>query len=116
MAELRDRLTLYVREEASWHADKAGEFPDDERNVWVAGTLWAFADYVDSLPLDNESLRLLEALQERHPLDLFAPGEQGTLILTELGLHEDVSDFGSLLERLVEAEVGRTIDHCEAAL
>ena len=98
MPLLRDRLALYLREEASWRADKAGEFPDDQRNVWAAGTLWAFADYVDSLPLDNESLRALEALQRRYKLDLFAPGEQSERILGKLGFHEEVSDFGLLLD------------------
>lgn len=51
-------LTLadYVRSQAQWRADKAAQYPDDERNMRSAQSLRALADAMESMGADGEEL------------------------------------------------------------
>lgn len=58
-------LTLadYVRSQAQWRADKAAQYPDDERNLRSAEGLRALADAVDGMrPAHPELIRSIEEL------------------------------------------------------
>lgn len=70
---VRTEIADYLREQAKYRRHKQEQYPDDSRNSNAARSLEEVADYVQSLPDDNEVLkRLADCRFVFHPDGVFS--------------------------------------------
>jgi len=72
-----------IADQADWRREKAGEYPDDPRNLNAADAIVGLADYVRQLPEGDTRLQKLAEFAVVD--DVFAPGQE---------LSRDISRFG----------------------
>ena len=85
-AEYKEHLLLQIQSAAHWRAEKAEEYPEDERNAQSATALNALADRFSALPSDHSDIRRLWNIEKESDDDQ-------SLLLTKL-LSEILSRYG----------------------
>ncbi len=86
LAECKERLLLQIQSAAHWRAEKAEEYPEDERNAQSATSLYALAERINALPSDHSDIRRLWNIEKESDDDQ-------SLLLTKL-LSEILSRYG----------------------
>jgi len=97
-------LTLadYVRSQAQWRADKAAQYPDDERNHRSAQSLGALAEAVDAIrENDGEPVRLIEQLIREQRWG--TPGKGVEQAVSRYGFDGEAAEPEMFLADLLEA-------------
>ncbi|MBA3366038.1 MAG: hypothetical protein H0U03_09690 [Actinobacteria bacterium] len=111
---MKEMLAEYVSGQAGWRADKADQYPEDDRNQRSADALWALAEHVERLPDDDPNLQALAALHEPWHTDVFISSEETGYMLLRFGFDSghplpDFDDFltaftSTLIAAVVKAE------------
>ncbi|MCX6023341.1 MAG: hypothetical protein NTZ05_16760 [Chloroflexi bacterium] len=103
----REVVLEAIEDQARWRAEKAREYPNDERNAQAAEGLRDLAAYVQALPEDGERLRLLHKYwtidDEGGTSDMGMAGEEASRLLSRFRFNHSHEDCDDLLEELVEA-------------
>jgi len=109
----RQLLAEYLRNQARWRAEKADEYPDDDRNARSAAALTALATHVEALPESDESLLSLTAMHEMQGghIDVYSPSEMGNHVISRFGFDrvrfgrgDSTPDFDDFLSYLASVE------------
>lgn len=99
-------MAEFCRVTAAWRRRKAEEYDRDERNLRTAEALEAFAEFILTLPEDDQRMRDLQRLAGEG--DEFTPDQR---VLYELGrfrFHQPNTGMEPFLETLVDlAEADR---------
>ncbi len=110
-------LTLadYVRSQAQWRADKAAQYPDDQRNARSAQSLLALADAVEAMRPNGEDLihSIEELIREQR---WGTPGKGVEAAVSRYGFDGEPPEADAFLEELLEvaredAGRARAFDH-----
>lgn len=106
-------LAEFLRDQAGWRAEKAEQYPEDDRNKLSSEALESLADWVEQLPDDHAGLVALRAATRRWPScvdwDLFwssAPGEESQRLVSRygFGFHQSPEPWLTDLAAAVEAD------------
>lgn len=100
-------LILEVGSTAHWRAEKAEEYPDDERNAVAAKELEELEKALEDLPSDDPRFEAIEKIQDVLVDDDMYPGEELNSYISRTGFDQpaDVESFlsgyvGILLDAL----------------
>lgn len=102
--DFKAMLADYVEQQAWWRAQKAEEYPEDERNARCAKGLTELAVYVRGLPEDDARLERIEV--EYAPpsgTDVFETGETASMLISRFRFNIPNETFAGLLARLPQA-------------
>lgn len=110
-------LTLadYVRSQAQWRADKAAQYPDDQRNERSAQSLSALAQAVEAIPPGGEqTIRAIEDLIREQRWG--TPGKAVEGAVSRYGFDGEPPEPAAFLEELLgaareDSERARAFDH-----
>ena len=104
----RQALVGFQRQQADWRQWKAEECPTERRHTHCADRLFALAELVDRLPIDDERLAML-AMVHRPGADTLTPGAETARLAGGYCFERD-EDPGNWLRRFVESAVATTMD------
>ncbi len=100
---MKTALAEYLRQAASWHGEKAREYPEDADNKRSSAALAEFAAYVESLPDDDLRLQGLAELG-RADEGVYSPGETAAHVISRYGFYRDTHSPSEFLDWIVEEE------------
>ena len=104
----KETLVSKVEGQAKWRAERAEEWPEDQRNARSFQALSRLAEALNAIPDDHEIYRNLERLTDRLGGDgLLRLAEQGgeELLISRYGLDSSADD-GSDPERFLRGLLG----------
>ena len=102
-ARFRESVAEFCRTTAAWRRRKAEEYDRDARNLRTSAALEELADYVLTLPDDDERIRQLTALTM---LDgEYAPGQRARYEIGRFRFHYREVGCDAFLSHLVELEL-----------
>jgi hypothetical protein len=93
-------IAAYLGQIADWRRQKAEEFDRDQRNLRTARALDEFAEFVVSLPADDERLLALDRLAMEG--ELFAPGQMTSYEIGRFRFFSDEPTLDAFLTNLVQ--------------
>lgn len=102
-ASAREIIAQYFDEQSNWRAQKAEEYPEDQRNCRASAGLEELAAYVRALPDDDGCLQELSSLGIREGLFWPYAGESAEHAISRFRFHNGVEDddCGRFLSELV---------------
>lgn len=99
---LQRRIADYLTDLATWRRQRAEEYDRDLRNIQSAEGLEALAEYVLTLPDDDERI------EELHRIAVsggrFEPGQQAHFAIARFRFHEASVSTDAFLTRIVELQ------------
>ena len=106
---IRTRLAAYVREQARWRESVVEHDGSDQRSRRSAARLWALAEHIERLPVDDRRLAALARVHAQHPHDAFELGDEGRYLISRFAFDssdadQDLDEFLSKLLRAVVTE------------
>ena len=110
-------LIDWICSKVDWRELKAAEYPDDDRNASCAADLRELADFVRSLPDDDERVDRLVCLCTRddqgNDLGVFVPGDELDYCVSRFGFHNPSEDPDRFLSQLVKIAVSDEVRYAE---
>lgn len=97
---VRELIADYLRNVAVWRRKRVQDDLHDTRNLRSAAALEALADYVLTLPDDDERIQALSRLAVEG--EAFAPGQQTAYEIGRFHFFSEESSFDAFLSWLVE--------------
>ncbi len=99
---IQRQIADYLRDLATWRRGRAEEYDRDMRNIQSAEGLEALAEYILSLPEDDERLQELERITISG--GRFEPGQQAHFAIARFRFHEPSVSTDGFLTRIVELQ------------
>lgn len=103
VSDIQTRLSAYLREKARWRAQKAEEYPEDDRNSRSAEGIKFLANWISNLPPDEPRLVMLSALDADDDTIPYSPGEESDRLASRYLFDVPKEKPDAWLERFVEA-------------
>jgi hypothetical protein len=101
--DIRRMIANYLWDLARWRRQRAEEYDRDARNLQCAAGLDDLADYVLSLPEDDERLEQLSRLAVSG--DVFEPGQQAHFAMARFRFHQPDVSCDAFLDHVVELQI-----------
>lgn len=99
----RQSLVDYLLQVAAWRRRRAEEYDRDQRNLVAAAGLEELAAYIQTLPDDDERLKVLGEVAVTH--DQFTPGQQTSYEVGRFRFHYADTSLDAFLSHLTRIAV-----------